>query len=102
MPRGAAVPQGSSGENITHFVSVRMRLQGEGNLNMSLYSIDDIRSIDLVPFVMSQLTNIQPTRLCNFNEQRASLQLGTTEFGEWFRINRILVFTREFGTMYPG
>lgn len=102
MPRGAATPQGSSGENITHFVSVRMRLQGEGDLLMTLYSIDDIYSQTLVPFVMATATNIQPTRLCNFNQQRASLRIGTTEMDEWFRINRIILFTREFGTMYPG
>jgi hypothetical protein len=94
--------EGSRGENISHFTGVRLRVTGVGNLNMSFYSMDDINHQDLAPLPMSVATNIQPFRLANFNEQRASLKIGTTEFQEYFRINRIIIFSKELYTSYPG
>lgn len=101
MPGSAASSRGS-GENIQHITAVRMRVVGSGNLDMVLYSQDDVQSQTLVPFVLSATTPIQPTRLANFIQQRASLDIRTNVINEWFRINRIVVFTKEFATSYPG
>jgi len=92
----------SSGENIGHITAVRMRIVGSGSLDMRLYSMDDVNNYDLIPFTMAAATNIQPTRLANFIEQRASLHCSTDLINEWFRINRIIIYVREFGTSYPG
>jgi len=100
MPQTAR--EGSSGENISHFTAVRLRVTGTGNLRMSLYSLDDVNSQTLEPLTMASATNIQPTRLANFNEQRASLRIGTTGFQEYFRINRVILFSKEIYTSYPG
>lgn len=102
MPRGTARNHGSSGEGISHFNSIRMRIIGTGSLLMTLFSMQDVRSEVLVPFTMGLTTNIQPTRLANFIEQRASLQIKTTAINEYFRINRIIIFSKEFATSYPG
>lgn len=93
---------GSIGENIDHFTAVRMRVVGSGNLDMVLYSHDDILNQELVPFTMAGATNIQPTRLANFIQQRAMLNISVDEINEWFRINRIIVYTKEFATSFPG
>ena len=100
MARTAA--SGSAGENITHFNAVRMRIQGTGNLKMSFISQDEVITQDLAPLVMAELTNIQPTRLANFMQQRAIFKLGTTEKDEFFRINRIVLFTKETFSSFPG
>src|SRR3990167_6309161 len=100
MPKGMARSAGSSGENISHFNSVRMRVIGTGSLQMTLFSLQDVRSEVLVPFTMSLTTNIQPTRLANFIEQRASLEVKTTAINEYFRINRIIIFSRKFASSY--
>ena len=101
MPFGASRSEGSSGENINHFNSVRLRVNGSGNLLMSLKSLDDIREVTIAPIAMQVLTNIQPTRPTNMVEQRVIFRLGTTEINEWFRINRIILFAAQFGTEYP-
>ena len=44
MPQGAAFSEQSSGENITHFAAIRIRLVGTGSLKMKVYSLDDVRS----------------------------------------------------------
>lgn len=102
MPKGAALSELSSGESISHFAAIRVRVNGTGNLKMSVYSLDDIKSKTLVPFVMTPLTRIIPTRLVNFMEQRAAFELMTTEIDEYFRINRIIIFSKETFTSYPG
>lgn len=92
----------SMGENIQHFTAVRMRLTGQGNLDMTLQSTDDVNIQTLVPFAMAVVTNIQPTRLANFVEQRASLRLSTDLINEYFIINRIILYQREYGSSFPG
>jgi hypothetical protein len=89
-------------ENIAHFTAVRMRVIGQGDLKMTMYSLDDIKSKELVPFALTSTARIQPTRLANFMEQRASLELYTTELNDYFRINRIIIFSKETFTSYPG
>lgn len=94
--------EGSVAGNISHFTAIRMRIVGSGTLNMTLYSLSDERSEVLVPFTLSATTRIMPTRLANFMEQMASLELETTELNGYFRINRIVIFTREIFSSYPG
>ena len=102
MPLGSALSELSSGESISHFGSIRIRLTGTGNLKMKVYSLDDVRSKELVPFAMQGATRIIPTRIVNFMEQRASFELKTTEMDERFRINRIIIFSKEVFKSYPG
>lgn len=101
-PMGAVSSEGSSGENISHFGAIRIRLYGNGFLKMAVHSIDDIRLKVMVPFVMIKATRIIPTRIVNFQGQRASFELKTTAIDEKFRIHRIVVFTKEIYTSYPG
>lgn len=102
MPLGAVLSEGSSGENISHFAAIRVRSNGNGNLLMKVYSLDNVRSKTLVPFAMQTTSRIIPTRLVNFMEQRASFELKTTVIDEKFRINRIVIFSKEVFTSYPG
>ena len=102
MPKGSALSELSSGENISHFASIRIRLNGNGQLRMSVHSLDNVRSKQLVPFTMQQSTRIIPTRIVNFMEQRAAFELTTTEMDEKFRINRIVIFMKEVFSSYPG
>jgi hypothetical protein len=102
MPKGAALSEGSSGESISHFAAIRVRVNGTGVLKMTTYSLDDVKSKTLVPFIMATKARIIPTRLVNFTEQRASFEIKTTDFDEEFKINRIVIFTKEVYTSYPG
>jgi hypothetical protein len=102
MAKGAALSEKSSGENISHFAAIRVRVTGAGNLKLKAYSLDDVKVKDLVPLAMQPLNRIEPTRLVNFMEQRASFELKTTAFGERFKINRIILYMKEIYTSYPG
>lgn len=93
---------GSVGENISHFTAVRIRVVGTGKLRMRMLSMDEVVEQTLVPFTMIGQTNIQPTRLCNFTQQRAQLEIKTTAKDEIFKINRIILFAKEVFTSYPG
>jgi hypothetical protein len=102
MGKGAAISEGSFGENISHLAAIRIRLTGEGQLNMRVFSLDDERVKALVPFQMALTTRIIPTRLVNFVETRAAFQLTTTKMNERFRINRIIIFIKEIYSSHPG
>jgi hypothetical protein len=102
MPKGSALSEQSSGENISHFTAVRMRVNGVGSLQLKVYSMDDIRSQVLLPLTLAETTNRQPTRLCNFVEQRAAFEGKTTEIDEWFKINRLIIYSNELWTSFPG
>jgi hypothetical protein len=92
----------STQDNINHYTSVRMRIIGSGQLRMTMYSQDEIYSSVLVPFTMQAATNIRPTRLMNFQHQRAYLEGKTTGSGEWFSINKIVIYAKEVFVEYPS
>ncbi len=102
MPKGSALSQGSSGESVSHFTAIRMRVNGTGNLQLKVYSLDDVRFDTLLAVPMAEPTNIIPTRLCNFIEFRASFEGKTTEIDEFFRFSRIVIFSKELWTSIPG
>jgi hypothetical protein len=102
MPRGAALSEQSSGESTSHFSSIRIRVDGLGDLQLAVYSLNDIRSKAMEPLKMALKARYAPTRLVNFVEQRAAFELKTTARGEYFRINRIVIFSKELYKSYPG
>lgn len=93
---------GSKGENISHYTAVRMRVVGNGKLRLKMVSDDGVVEQELLPMDLLERTNIQPTRLCNFTQQRAQLEIKTTHKDEIFRINRIIIYAKEIFSSYPG
>lgn len=92
----------SKDDVIVHYTSVRMRVTGTGNLEMRMISQDDVYTQTLSPFVMSTTTNIRPTRLMNFQHQRAALEGKTTTINARFSINKIIIFAKAVFSEYPG
>ena len=101
MPATAA-RSGSAGEFISHYTAVRMRITGTGVLRMRMHSLDNVFVKDLKSLVIEPTTNREPTRLMNFMQQRAALSCNVSELDEFFRINRIILFTKATFTSYPG
>ena len=79
-----------------------MRVTGTGKLRINVFSIDDIKSKLLTPLDIQPKARYSLTRLVNFVEQRASFTIYTQDFGEQFRINRIVIFSKELYKSYPG
>jgi hypothetical protein len=102
MALGAATSEQSSGETTSHFGAIRIRVNGVGQLRLSVFSLDELNSKLLQPLDMQLLSRYAPTRLVNFVEQRASFELKTTGVAEKFKINRIVIFSKELYKSYPG
>ena len=102
MPKGTARSAGSSGEAISHYNMLRLRVNGRGNLKLALLSLQDVNRQQLEDIQMADRTNIQPRVLANFKEQRVKLELKTVSINDYFRINRIILFSRFFASEYPG
>lgn len=84
-----------------HIVSIRLRVTGNGNLQLSLTDLDDIQNQDLAVLPMQLNTRFEPTRLANFQSQRTRLVGTTTELNETFHINRIIIFAKPVAVEYP-
>ena len=89
-------------ENILHFAAIRLRVVGIGNVKLRLISLDDTIVQELLPLPMSEVMNIEPTRICNFSQQRARIKIYTDEFGEFLKVNRVIYYVKEKYTSYPG
>jgi hypothetical protein len=90
------------GENIQHFNAVRFRVNGTGILRSTFYSLDDSVTQTLPNLTMATSPGLQPTILSNFIQQRARLECKTTAINEYVKINRIIIFSREIFSSYPG
>ncbi len=88
-------------EVVNHFGAIRLRVNGSANLQMTLYSLDEVESTVLIPLAIQAVTNIEPNRLSNFTQQRAKLQIKTTGLGEMFQISKILIFTKPVAKSFP-
>lgn len=78
-----------------------MRVIGSGNLKLYLRSLDDIKNAILPIIPMQLTTDREPTVLANFVNQRAQLEIKTTEINETFNISVIIVYIKPVSTEYP-
>lgn len=96
------MPKNSFAGELIHFGSVRMRVLGSGNLQLSLHSLDEaLNSVDLTDVSLETSTNRESLTLSNFIDQYGQLEVKTTELNEYFEISRIIIFIRPVGTGYP-
>lgn len=93
---------GGTGEAIIHTAAITLRVDGSGNLNMTLYGINDVNSFVCKPLLMLDPDSIEPTRLCNFRSQRTMLDFEITEEDEYFEISKIILWMKMTATSYPG
>jgi len=92
----------SSEELINHYGLVRFRVTGFGRLLLRLISLGEVRENVMFPITMVDPTDIEPTRLSNFTQQRACLEIKTVNFGEYFEISKLIVFAKPIAKSYPG
>ncbi len=89
------------GQYINHFGAIRVRVTGTGNLNPKLISLDTTTELDITPIVMSNTNARYANQLCNFMQQRAQLELKTTEIDEVFYIRQIMIYARPVYSGFP-
>lgn len=97
MTKSASVNE----EVINHYGAVRLGVTGSGNLRLTLYSLDEVKVSPLLPLVLQTRTNIEPNRLANFTQQRAKLEIRTTEIDEHFKVTKVIVFVKAVAKSYP-
>lgn len=86
---------------VLHYGAIRLRVKGNGNLLMTLYSYDEITSDVQNPVVMNANNNTPPTILANFSEMAAKLDIRTTSIDEVFNISQITIYIKETASSFP-
>ena len=91
----------SNEEVINHYGAARLRVTGSGNLRLTLFSLDEVKIFTLLSLALKAKNNIEPNRLSNFTQQKAKLEVRTTEINETFQVSKIIVFVRPVAKSYP-
>lgn len=87
---------------IYHFGAIRMRVTGSGDLLLTLLSVDNVRELELTSFALDFSSNKEPTRLCNFTEERVALKFEVDAYDEYFELSKIVIFAKGMASNYPG
>lgn len=89
-------------EDILNFGGYKTRVIGSGNLDAVLYDLNSLSNQPLATLPVSSTNEDEPTRLANFNTQRAMLRLSTNQINEWFDITRIILYIKPLWMSYNG
>lgn len=90
-------------ESILHYGAATFRVQGTGNLKLTFFGINKVKSFVFTnPISMVTAARTEPTKLANFKSQRALLRFETTDLDEYVDINRIIIWIKPIGTQYPS
>jgi hypothetical protein len=92
--------QSFTGE-ILHFNATRLRVTGAGVLRTKFSSLNDVNQLDSPNLTMLTVTNIEPTLLTNFRDQRGRYEGTTTDIDETFNISKMIVYIKPIATGYP-
>ncbi len=87
---------------INHYSQIRMRVRGEGDLRILMDAEDSLPQTEFLAIPMTPTTGRLRDRLINFQSQYASLTIKTTDFGDYFSIDRIVIFAKGLWNEYPG
>ncbi len=89
-------PQGVGGfDSLAHFSSVRVRAVGVGNLEVTLYSLDNVVAQDLLPITLSLIPGKAYSRLSNVVNEKCAVQFVLDSFGEYVRVLDVILFSAE-------
>jgi hypothetical protein len=95
------MPKRNDSDTINHLGVIRMRVKGSGNLKTTVFGYDFLNQTNVPEISLETSTNKLPTVLANHMDQKMMLEIKTTEFDEYFNINRITVFLRPVAAEYP-
>lgn len=89
-------------ENILHINAVRIRANGLSSLKLKLIGYDQNMGSELVPLPITPHPGKSYVRLANFMDQRAQLEIKTTEKDEVFKIQRIVIYAKPIYAEFPA
>ena len=88
-------------EDLIHIGAIRLRVIGSGTLFTTLYSLDSVYSSALANHTLAVTTNIQPTLLANFIQQRISIRCSVNTIDHYFKMRRLVIYAKPVATSVP-
>lgn len=92
------------GDTVNHYGIIRMRVQGSGELKLTLMSLPDESDIQeqfVCPSIVLPNQRKFPTVLSDYKSMGAQLEIRTTEIDEVFQIGMISIYSIPIATTYP-
>jgi len=87
---------------VNYYGAIRVRSEGAGNLDLTLYGEDNL-PLSLPPTILQSLTPAQEyLRLINFKAERMSVQFGMDALDEWFYLTRVRLYGKMWSAQRPA
>lgn len=90
------------GEYISHCVSVKVRVNGIGNIKTALFDFGNTNFFYMVDLAMNDnVTGRTLTALSNFNSELIQAEVRTTAIDEVFKLSRVIPYVKMSKMGYP-
>ena len=89
------------GKYLNHFGAVRLRVTGSGTLECKLISMDTTTESLLTDVTLATTTGRYANQLANFTQQKAQLEIKTTEISEYFLLRQIIFYIKPVASSFP-
>jgi hypothetical protein len=86
---------------VNQFGIVRLKAEGVGTLQVSVWGEDRLSYQDLNPVTLQAIPGKEYTNLSNYINERAAVKVQSNLADNWFRINRIVLFSRFYAAQRP-
>lgn len=87
---------------INHFGGIKLRANGSGILQVTLFGEDDILSQTLLSPTLAALPGQEYDLLANFKNEKCSMKFRVSNFGEFLRLHQVTLFARPLWLRRPG
>lgn len=92
----------SQSEWIQHFAGMKLRILGVGDLQITLYGEDNSNPVTVPVITLSSTPGKEFDRLINYIDEKMSVKFRTSNFGEWFNLDRFTLFAKSLWLRRPG
>jgi len=89
-------------QDILHFGGIKVRVQGSGTLQPSLFSMDGNNQFTPNSITMTNPAEFEPFRLTNLITQRCKIRLETEALNDYMEVYRIVLFYKQIFSQLPG
>jgi len=87
---------------ISHLASLKLRVIGFGNLQISLSGEDDSNAVNLPDLPLSASPGGELDRLADFRNEKCAIKLRTSFPGEYFNLTNLITYMRPIWLRRPG
>ena len=89
------LPIGGIDNVIYHYTGINCRIKGDGTLNISMASLDEVDTLQAAQPSLVPLPGRSIFQGFNFTSERCAIRLGLTDANSWFILTKFILYYTE-------